>query len=199
MPHPFIVGERYLDRKGEYTVIRIDGGRLIYQYDDGVELAAGVEIKARIFQNILAERRGAHPYQSKEYFWSIGYLSRHGDFQAEVPPQSQPNFEHHYYLVTGVRPQLHKDGYYPIQVQDPNEKWGPELRIYFPDPLKQIDLPAGVELRQGNAPDILRINNNSFWWHLIRAGFRLGTVHDVARIKQSIPAQFYADFDAGRV
>jgi hypothetical protein len=74
---------------------------------------------------------------------------------------------------------------------------GAELRIYFPDLGQQMEFPPGIDVRDGNEPGILRINNNHFWWQLVRAGFRLGTNHDLARLRQGIPAKCLGVFENG--
>lgn len=195
--HPFIVGERYADRIGEYTVIAIKGDLLKIKYDDGKEAEGGIEIKARIFKNILNEHRHFHPIQSQGYFFFLGYLAAHAELHAEVPPQSQPGFEENYLMLVGVRPKLHVDNYFPIHIVTTWDKWGPELRIYFPEVKHNVDLPPGVDLKAGNEPGILRVNNNQFWWTLIKLGFRLGKQHDVAKIRSTIPPKFQTDFGAG--
>ena len=197
MPNPFIVGERYLDRKGEYTVTRLEGGKVAYRYDDGTEKISDVELKSRIYLNILTEQKSVHPYQSSQYFWGIGFLARRSEFQAEVPPQSREGFEENYLILTGTRPTPHDRGYYPIHIRTTYDKWGPELRIYFPDKGHKIDLPAHAEIRPGNEAGVLRINNNRFWWQLVRAGFRLGVHHEVERIREGIPVKYQPDFEKG--
>jgi hypothetical protein len=197
LSHPFIVGERYIDRRGEYLVTGINGKRLIYRYDDGTEATGLIEDKARIYRNILAERRAVHPYQSPDYFQSLGFLARHAEFQAEVPPQARASFEENYYLSTGRRPTLHRDGYYPIEIETTYDKWAPELRIYFPEYGGRLDLPPEVEVRPGNTEGALRINSNQFWWRLVRVGFRLGTNHDIRQIRETIPPDQRARFELG--
>lgn len=127
----------------------------------------------------------------------MGFLTRHADLNAEVPPQSQPGFEENYCLITGLRPVLHSGGYYPIEIATTYDKWGPELRIYFPDSGYDLEFPPTVEVRPGNAPATLRINNNGYWWQLIRAGFRLGTSHSVQTIRSQVPPTYLPDFEAG--
>ncbi len=114
-----------------------------------------------------------------------------------MPPQSQPGFEENYYLVTRVRPVLHNSGYYPIEIVTTYDKWGPELRIYFPDSGLNLEFPPTVDVRPGNAPRTLRINNNDFWWQLIRVGFRLGASHNTQTLRGGIPPRFVAEFDNG--
>jgi hypothetical protein len=198
MAHPFIVGETYLDRRGEYEVRRVDGSRMTIRYADGKEETADVAIKARIYQNILSEQTSLHPHQSEGYFETLAFLAKSAEFQAEVPPQSQANFEEKYFMLTGARPQVGRDGYFPISIVTTYDKWGPELRIYFPDSGRRLEFPSGVDVRGGHAPGMLRINNNDFWWKLVRVGFRLGSRHDVSTIRASIPPKYVTAFDAGR-
>jgi hypothetical protein len=196
MAHPFIVGESYFDRKGNFVVLAIDKTTMRIRYEDGTEQTSDIAMKATIYRNILGEQRNLHPYQTPEYFETLGFLARQGDFQAEVPPQSEDGFGERYAMLTGVRPVLGNDGYYPVRTENPNDKWGAELRIYFPD-RHEVNLPDHIEVRSGSADDTVRINNNAFWWQLVRVGFRLGTRHDVNVIRASIPPQFHADFDRG--
>jgi hypothetical protein len=197
MPHPFIIGESYFDRNGDYVVVAISEGSITCRYDDGSEKTVDIETKTRIYKNILGEQRSLHPYQSPGYFRTLGFFARHADFQAEVPPQSQSSFEDRYAMLTGVHPELQRDGYYPVDVQTGNEKWGPELRIYFPDGLCKIDVPDGIEVRSGSADKIVRINNNGLWWRLIGIGFRLGKHHAVASIQNTVPKEFLKAFNDG--
>jgi hypothetical protein len=197
--HPFILGEKYADRRGQYTVLAVEGDRLRIRYDsDEVETYGDIVIKARIFKNILSEQRNLHPIQTDRYFFFLGFLAKHGEFQAEVPPQSQANFEEHYKLLVGETPLIHRDGYFPIEIETTWDKWGPELRIYFPEiDDNRIDLPGSVDPRPASAPETLRINNNGFWWKLVALGFRLGRCHDVGKIRASIPAKFHANYEEG--
>lgn len=113
MAHPFIVGERYQDRRGTYTIRAIDerGMKIEYEYEDGTRDTAGIEIKARIYKNMLAELRAFHPLQTDPYFYFLGFLAKSSEFNAEVPPQSQAGFEGRYLLVIGSHPALHQSFY----------------------------------------------------------------------------------------
>lgn len=55
-PPPFIVGETYVDRVGEYKVISQQGNRLNFEYTDGNRAEGSVEQKALIHRNILLEK-----------------------------------------------------------------------------------------------------------------------------------------------
>jgi len=54
-PPPFVVGETYLDREGEYVVISIAGNDITYERTDGRQLHADAELKARIHRNMQLE------------------------------------------------------------------------------------------------------------------------------------------------
>jgi hypothetical protein len=55
--HPFFeVGQRYEDRKGEYTVRAIDGDKLVLQYADDSVTTENARLKERIHRSIVAER-----------------------------------------------------------------------------------------------------------------------------------------------
>jgi hypothetical protein len=127
---------------------------------------------------------------------AIEPLAKRAEFNAEVPPQSQEGFEENYLMLTSTRPVLHSQGYYPIRIRTTYDKWGPELRIYFPDG-RTVDFPPYVEVRPGNEAGVLRINNNRFWWLLVRSGFRLGVNHDLRRIREGVPPKYQADFERG--
>jgi hypothetical protein len=183
--HPFMVGECYLDRKGTYQVLSIASDSVRVQYDDGTQQDCDIAIKARIYANILLEQKQVHRLLTPGYMRFLAHLCRSGDFQAEVPGHSSGSFEQKYFLEAGSRPVAHVNGYYPISVQHQSEKWGPELRIYLPAPPVGIDLPPDVDLRQADG-GLLRINNNNYWWSLVRIGFRLGRSHEKGKIQSSI-------------
>lgn len=52
----FEVNGVYRNRIGEYTVLSIDGSRMRVRYQDGTEAELNVNIQARIWENILAEK-----------------------------------------------------------------------------------------------------------------------------------------------
>ena len=194
--YPFLVGDQYFDRRGNYEVLEIQGDKIRIRYDTGQELMADIKVKARIYGNILSEGRSLHPHQSAAYFRTLGFLARSGVFHAEVPQRHQAQFEEKYRNMTGCRPVLNKDKYFPIDVVRDYDKWGPELRIYLPD-RDDVEFPQDVKLVSGTALGTSRINNNNYWWQLVRVGFRLGTGHDVENIRASVPLDFRAEFDEG--
>jgi hypothetical protein len=56
LPPPFIVGQKYYDRDGEYTVTAIDEDRITIERPDGRRTIADAALKARIHRNVLVER-----------------------------------------------------------------------------------------------------------------------------------------------
>lgn len=186
--HPFIVGEHYVDRDGTYQVLEIRGAEMTIRYEkDHREVVAPVAIKSRIYANILGEGLALHPHQSAAYFRTLGFFAKDARFDAEVIPRLQGNFERRYELTTGGRPSRYH------RLQSDVDKWGMELRIYFPR-RNGLELPPGIQATAGPAPNVRRINNNRYWWQLVRVGFRLGTEHDVDRIAASVPRRFSSEF-----
>jgi hypothetical protein len=56
LPPPFIVGQKYYDRDGEYRVTAIDENRLTIERSDGRRTIGDAALKARIHRNVLMER-----------------------------------------------------------------------------------------------------------------------------------------------
>jgi len=61
LPPPFIVGETYSDRLGDYRVISLEGNRLVFEYTDGRRSEGTIEQKALIYRNILLEKNSPQP------------------------------------------------------------------------------------------------------------------------------------------
>jgi len=59
LPPPFIVGQKYFDRNGEYTVTATDGHRITAERADGRRTVEDVATKAQIHRNIMMDRRAA--------------------------------------------------------------------------------------------------------------------------------------------
>jgi hypothetical protein len=59
LPPPFIIGHKYNDRDGEYTVTAIDEDRITIERSDGRRTIADAALKARIHRNVLMERDAA--------------------------------------------------------------------------------------------------------------------------------------------
>ena len=197
MKHPFIVGGYYRDRVQGYEVVSMTDRGMVVQYDDGTraEIARGaMDIKARIHNNIQAEFHTNHPISTDQYFRSIGFLSGNSRFDAELPNHVVSNFLEHYNSLTGDT----------VSVSHPNvillgdvDKYGAELRIYFPSKHPKLDFGPGIDVRAGQTDGIERINNNALWFKLVGLGFRLGKDHDRESIRGSVPHDKREFFDEG--
>jgi hypothetical protein len=55
-PPPFVVGNKYGDREGEYTVIATDENQVTIERSDGRRATADVTLKARIHRNLVVDR-----------------------------------------------------------------------------------------------------------------------------------------------
>lgn len=50
--HPFLVGEQYQNRDGEYHVVSIDEPNMVIRYLDGTIVESSIILQARIWENI---------------------------------------------------------------------------------------------------------------------------------------------------
>lgn len=194
---PFYVGGYYQDRNQSYEVLEMNPNGMKVKYDNGtVEILklSSVRIKARIHQNIQAEYKFNHLSDTDAYFWTLGFLSAKGRFDAEIPKKAMSNFISNYNKLTGENINQSSEGITSLGEVD---KWGAELRIYFPETNSKIDLGEDITIRDGQTPEIKRINNNSVWNKLIRIGFRLGRNHDVQKIRKMIPDNKLKQFENG--
>ncbi|MGD1993850.1 MAG: hypothetical protein PVI59_11715 [Anaerolineae bacterium] len=57
MQGPFEVGEQYRNRDGEYEVVEIDTPHMTIEYSDGRVIETTVALQARIWRNILMDKR----------------------------------------------------------------------------------------------------------------------------------------------
>ena len=57
LPPPFVIGHTYFDRNGEYTVVSIVGDDLTIERADESRAVHGLQIKARVHRNVVADRR----------------------------------------------------------------------------------------------------------------------------------------------
>ena len=55
LKHPFKVGERYENEKGEYEVVSIDGATMVVRWDDGSTWEGSVALQARILERIVLD------------------------------------------------------------------------------------------------------------------------------------------------
>ena len=206
--HSFLVGGRYRNRLREYEVLDIAGNKLRVVYDDGIEETLDAETQARIVRNMALETATLEPYQgtgalerNRRYFQSLGILASHVTMmEAIVPPRAQAGFVETYRGIAGSRPQDGESGYYVHHQQV--DKWGNELRITFDAShaeLQNLDFGPNVEpvMNPARTGVSWRINNNAFWWTLLRLGFRMGSHQIVGEIRERIPQVYRRDFDRG--
>lgn len=57
LPPPFVIGQTYFDRNGEYTVVSIVGDDLTIERADGSRAIQSLQTKARVHRNVVADRR----------------------------------------------------------------------------------------------------------------------------------------------
>jgi hypothetical protein len=57
MDHPFTIGEKYRNRRGEYEVIGIDGDKITIRYSDGSVDLSSIEMQWRIIRNMEIDER----------------------------------------------------------------------------------------------------------------------------------------------
>lgn len=154
----FEVGGRYRNRLGWYEVLEIDGAKMRLRYEsDGRNATSDIAIQQRIFFNIFAEEERVTPYHetdyNKQYFKTLGYLTKNGFIEAITPPKSKGGFDSTYYGVKGRFPQDNQAGYY---LHDPDvDKWGTEMRLTFEKPKTVVEdeLAFGPSVSVVESPD----------------------------------------------
>lgn len=188
------VGDVFITKNGKAKVISVDAGNIIAEYVDGVQkgsqfslsgMAPGATASRSPKSKSSAGNRFRYPEPLGELtplqISALLYLSEHGRFDAEVPDSQTTSFETKY--VALAKMPVRQSQYIVI---DSDNKWAPELRIYFSEPRYPLLFPNGIRPVSSTQYGVLRINNNAFWWQLIVLGFRLGTAHDVAKIKKEL-------------
>lgn len=188
------VGDLFITKNGKAKVVSVDAGNIIAEYIDGVQIGnrfslSGMSAGATASNSQKSKSSAGNRFRFPEPLGELTtlqinallYLAEHARFDAEVPDSQTPSFEAKYSALaqTPVRPPQYI-------VIDSDNKWAPELRIYFPEPRFPLLFPNGIRPVSSTQYGVLRINNNAFWWQLIVLGFRLGTAHDVARIKKEL-------------
>ena len=204
----FLVGGRYRNRNGTYEVLEISGNQLRVIYDSGDQADLNAEIQNRIIRNIERETAVFEPYsgtdsstRNREYFRTIGFLaSRISMMEAIVPHRARAGFSETYRQLTRIRPSEGEGGYYPHGPEI--DKWGNELRITFDasqTELQSLDFgpEVGAVVNPSKVGSSWRINNNFFWWELIRLGFRMGPGQSVDLMRDGIPEAYRDDFEYG--
>jgi hypothetical protein len=202
----FIVGSRYANRNGEYEILSIDGDKMLIRYDDGTSQEVSVSTQARISKNMAIEASLVSPYhisqeaKNKKFYESIGFLASHATMlEAIVPPHSLKGFVKDYSNIKGTNPRDGQAGFY---VHNPYaDKWGCELRVTFSaTKIERDNLILGPDVNIVIDPantNSWRINNNGFWWSLLRFGFEMGYKQNIAIIRNSIPSKYRENFDNG--
>lgn len=196
---PFFVGGRFEDRTQSYEVLNMSDAEMTVRFDDGTVKtfgASSIEIRARIHQNMQLEAKASHLSSGDQYYWTLGYLSARGRFDAEVPPDIAENFMRRYRELSGVSVSPPHPGL--IILRGTGNKWAAELRVYFPVTTAQLDFGPAVQIRSTPDPNTQRFNNNDAWQKLVKMGFRLGVDHDLGRIRSFIPNEKLSVFEAGQ-
>lgn len=194
---PFHVGGYFLNRRQGYVVKELTSDRMVVEYDNGTTEVLDrerMQIKARIYENMIFEYEDYHPDTSDDYYRTLGFLASHSRFDAELPRQSVSNFLENYQIHSGEQITSDHPG---IDLLGDVDKWGPELRIYFS--VTNLNLRFGQEVQTTSGTDqgTLRINNNNLWMRLVRIGFRLGRDHDIEAIRNAIPPDKKDLFEEG--
>lgn len=204
----FLVGGRYANRRGEYEVLEISGKKMTVRYDDGFEQELSVEIQTRIATNIAIEAERAVPYKGRglesrneQFFVSLGFLAKRATMLEAIVPQHALNgFISNYTQIKEHEPASDQYGLY---VHEPGaSKWGCELRVTFraaPEEVDSLDFGPDVDIVGDPAkPEISwRINNNNFWWRLLKFGFDMGKRQNTNAIQAQIPRKYLMVFNQG--
>lgn len=86
----FEVNNVYRNRIGEYTVLSIDGSRMMVRYADGTEAELHIGIQARIWENIVAEQEAKAA--SGRHFRSSNKDTTHYIKVVSIPPGDELAF-----------------------------------------------------------------------------------------------------------
>ena len=203
----FVVGGRYANRKGEYEVLALRGENMLIRYDDGTEQEVSLELQSRIASNMAIEASIIAPYDIAQkqrndlFFFTLGFLTNRATMlEAIIPPHALAGFVQDYSRLKGVKPREGQVGFYVHQLGV--DKWGCELRITFRADYRELaNLEFGPTVnvvKDPANPDVgWRINNNGFWWKLLKLGFEMGTSQDANRVTKNVPFQYREQFNKG--
>lgn len=144
----------------------------------------------------------------QEFYVSAGYLAKNmciTTIEVEMPIRRKPKFVRDYALWTrnySLPINTNTAPYYVWQTDNPDDKWGLEIRCYFnsneqmPQQLISVLEPRQFQNRPGY-PHERRISTNDFIIKLLQNGFVLGSHQNYNRIVTFIPNQYLADFNTG--
>jgi len=203
----FVVGGRYANRKGEYEVLALRGENMLIRYDDGTEQEVSLELQSRIASNMAIEASIIAPYDIAQkqrndlFFFTLGFLTNRATMlEAIIPPHALAGFVQDYLRLKGAKPREGQVGFYVHQLGV--DKWGCELRTTFRADCRELanlEFGPNVNIVKDPAnPDVgWRINNNGFWWKLLKLGFEMGTSQDANRVRKNVPFQYREQFNKG--
>jgi len=203
----FEIGGRYRNRFGWYEVLRINGDQMHIRYElDGREDNVSMAIQKRIVENISREEERVSPHddisKNQTYFFTLGYICKHGFIEADIPPKSKNGFDRNYHRMKGRYPTSGLPGYY-VHPDPDVDKWGVEMRLTFKIPstisLSDLDFGGFSPVECPGATNKLRINSNAFCYRLLAMGFELGEHHNISKVETSIPERYRAEFRSGLV
>lgn len=118
------------------------------------------------------------------------------NFGTNTPPQIQFNNENEYYQALGYLAK--SDGTSSIHWENNENQgaWGSEGRIHFY--INNPAIPGYFKLTAGTGNIISRTNCNEFIKNIVtNNNFVMGSVQNIANIKNTIPINFLNDFNTG--
>lgn len=143
----------------------------------------------------------------QEFYINVGYLAnpiRRTNIEVEMPYRRQASFIIEYSNLTNNFPLPQNTTTAPYYVWAPGaDKYGLETRAYFlsndniPQSLVRTLEPRGFQNRPGYSNWNRRISRKKNIFPLLEAGFVLGEIQDVNRIRVLVPIQFINDFNTG--
>lgn len=143
----------------------------------------------------------------QEFYINVGYLAnptRNTNIEVEMPHRRQATFIPQYATLTNNYPLPANSTTAPYYVWAPGaDKYGLETRAYFlsnaniPQTLIDTLEPRGFQNRPGYNSWNRRISRKKNIFPLLEAGFVLGPVQNVNRIRSLVPPQFLNDFNTG--
>ncbi len=110
--------------------------------------------------------------------------------------QVQFQDEYQYYEMLGYLAKSDGTSSIAWEHNEDQGAWGSEGRIKFY--VQNVPLSANLSLTAGVGNITCRVNCNEFVQNIVtNHGFVMGAAQDKANIRNTIPAQFHADFDRG--